>query len=117
MSFENPWKTQGEFPLGSLEGSAHLTADQLKDPLSVKVSFKYRRSLAWLYAAAALGLILGFVIKTWLANYLDLRRARSEGFSMLAEAKRQLSLTPGRDAGCGSQVRYGQPADRTRQNA
>ncbi len=88
------WKTEGEFPLGTLEGVAQLSGDQLKDPVAVKVSVKTRRSLIWLYVVATLALLLGLGVRTGLASYLELRRARSEGLSMLEEAKRQLLLHP-----------------------
>ena len=35
-SFDNKWTIKGQFPLGAMEGAAHLSGDQLKDNVSIK---------------------------------------------------------------------------------
>jgi hypothetical protein len=89
-----PRRAQGQFPLGRLEGVANLTGDQIKEPLPIKISIRTRRSFVWLVVAVVAGLGFGFIMKTLLANYLELRRACAEGQLLLAEAKRQLLLYP-----------------------
>lgn len=93
-ALEREWAVTGRFPLGTLEGTAQIRGDQLKDPLSFKISVRTTGPMCWLYLAAAGGLLAGFGVKILLANYLELRRARAEGQQMLREMQRQLRNQP-----------------------
>jgi hypothetical protein len=74
----------GSFPLGTAKGKLVLKADQLTDPVTFNFEIRSRVWIAWLFVPMIIGLFLGYIARTSLANLLALSQERKKGYDLIA---------------------------------
>lgn len=71
------YKAFGDFPLGTAKASLIVSSRQLEGPLTVPVEVRTRRVKEVLWFLIVAGLLLGFLLRTWLkqqVQYTDLKQ-------------------------------------------
>ena len=88
------YQPTGDFPLGSFTGEAQLTSPQLAQPFILK--FELKNSLgAWIIIPLLIiGLVIGWLSRTFLSYQVELNKARLEGGRVLAQMALQIRRIP-----------------------
>ncbi|MEP6914047.1 MAG: hypothetical protein ABJC89_00305, partial [Acidobacteriota bacterium] len=78
-----PYRVDGDFPLGAVRTTVAVTAPELAAPLSVPVEVQTRRSKALLLILVVAGLVLGFLMRTYLAQQVQFGELREQAIAAL----------------------------------
>jgi hypothetical protein len=72
------YELQGEFPLGSTTATLTLRSEQLDAPATLAMEVRTRRTTLLLICFVALGLVLGFLLRTVLKQQIQFGEARQQ---------------------------------------
>lgn len=84
-SQEFTYKTSGEFPLGTVKANLMISSRQLESPLMVPVEVRTKRVKAVLWCLIVAGLLLGFVLRTWLKQQLQYADLKQQALDSLQQ--------------------------------
>jgi hypothetical protein len=80
---------EGKFPLGTAKSTLTVLSHQLESPATVAVEVRTRRTRALLLFLVAIGLIMGFLMRTLLKQQIQFGEARQAALDELSKLKRE----------------------------
>jgi len=83
LVYDTSYALKGSFPLGTAKGTLLIDADQLATPVAMSFEIRTRAMAPLLFVALGLGLMLGFVTRSYLKGRLDLNREKQKTFALL----------------------------------
>ncbi|AKI98666.1 hypothetical protein ATI61_10663 [Archangium gephyra] len=91
-----PYSVSGDFPVGTAKGSVELRSPQLQTPLTVTYEVRTRRTVLWVPILLLLGLLTGYLLRTWLKYQVELneKRVAAESLRLKLEEERRLRPDP-----------------------
>ncbi len=91
-----PYSVSGDFPVGTAKGTVELLSPQLQTPLTVTYEVRTRRTVLWVPLLLVLGLLTGYLLRTWLKYQVELneKRVAAESLRQKLEEERRLRPDP-----------------------
>ena len=84
LVYGTSYALKGSFPLGTVKGTLLIDADQLASPVTMSFEIRTRAMAPLLFVALGLGLLLGFITRSYLKGRLDINREKQKTFALLA---------------------------------
>ncbi|WPB77361.1 hypothetical protein KYC5002_51325 [Archangium violaceum] len=90
------YTVSGDFPVGTAKGTVELLSPQLQTPLTVTYEVRTRRTVLWVPLLLVLGLLTGYLLRTWLKYQVELneKRVAAEALRLKLEEERRLRPDP-----------------------
>jgi hypothetical protein len=85
-----PYTLQSGFPLGKVTGSVELVSPALADAVPMNIEVWSRRPLFWIIAFAIPGLVMGWFLKVFLQQNLEMEQARLRSQTLLQQVQTDL---------------------------
>ncbi|HEX5751181.1 MAG TPA: hypothetical protein VFZ09_33465 [Archangium sp.] len=88
------YKVSGDFPVGTAKGTVELLSPQLQTPLTVTYEVRTRRTVLWVPLLLVLGLLTGYLLRTWLKYQVELNEKRVEAEALRLKLDEERRLRP-----------------------
>jgi hypothetical protein len=93
MEYGTNYTLKGNFPLGTVKGTLLIQADQLATPLSAAFEIRTRTTATLLLIALSLGLVIGWLTRSFLQGKHDLNQEKQKTFALLSLIDAALAST------------------------
>lgn len=91
------YKLNGDFPLGTVKGSALVNSPQLVSPTLLSFEIHTRRASWLLFIIIGFGLLLGYLSRTVLRHRIQLNEAREKMHELIARIGSEMQRYPDED--------------------